>query len=560
MYQPRRISFDGGSGALRTRSKALVGAASLRSVVRAEPAAIAIPYNPETVRLDSGAAIQARSLVRSPRRLLLVAILLGLSVDVLFYAKPLGISAPLFALLVVGSLFMLGRLEGLRPVVRNLWLLAPLFFFATMVFFRANAFLTLLNVTATLALLALVTYFYANDHVDRLGLFGFPAVPIVVAGRSLTEAAHVVPGSVNMGAVRRRGLAPAAPVIRGLVLALPVVLVFTVLLSSADAIFARYVGDVLSFKVLSVTPEFGLRGLLVLTSAWVLTGGLAYALERGHQAAKSQAGQQTTLGKVPRARRLGAVEAATVLVMVNILFMVFVVFQFTYLFGGQAAATMEDSVYRHYARRGFGELMVVSVLVLALILGLRWLVRHDRPRQSRIFNLLSTHLVLMTFVILASAWTRMLSWEAVADYIYTDKRLYVRVFIVWLAITLFWFLATLWTRPGRFAIGVFVAALGFLATLNVIDPDVDVVQYNVDRAYTRPIYMPQLARLSDDAVPLMVQALDTLPADTQADLRELLRHRLERMERDPSWRAWPSFHLARTQAYDILARNRDRLK
>ncbi len=94
--------------------------------------------------------------VKSPSRILLVALALGWSVDLLFYDKALGVSFPLFVLLVLIALFGLSRLEGVPPARRNLWLLAPLLFFAGMVFVRANAFLTVLNVGASLALLGLV--------------------------------------------------------------------------------------------------------------------------------------------------------------------------------------------------------------------------------------------------------------------------------------------------------------------------------------------------------------------------------------------------------------------
>src|SRR5437868_4679449 len=94
--------------------------------------------------------------VNSPTRVLQVALGLGWSVDLLFYGKRLGISVPLFVLLLLGSLFVLGRLESAGVVRRNLWLLVPVGFFATMVFVRANAWLTLLNLVALFALMVLM--------------------------------------------------------------------------------------------------------------------------------------------------------------------------------------------------------------------------------------------------------------------------------------------------------------------------------------------------------------------------------------------------------------------
>ena len=96
---------------------------------------------------------------KSPTRIPLVALVLGWSVDLLFYSKALGISVPLFVLLLLVALFGLGWLEGVRPARRNLWLLVPLLFFAVMVFVRANPFVTFLNVVAILALLGLIAHY-----------------------------------------------------------------------------------------------------------------------------------------------------------------------------------------------------------------------------------------------------------------------------------------------------------------------------------------------------------------------------------------------------------------
>src|SRR6185295_20241042 len=99
---------------------------------------------------------------------LLAALILGWSWDVLFYGKALGISVFLFVFLLIVALLSLGRIQGAPPVWRNLWLLAPLFFFATMVAVRANFFITFLNVTACLALLGLVAHFYAGGWMGEL--------------------------------------------------------------------------------------------------------------------------------------------------------------------------------------------------------------------------------------------------------------------------------------------------------------------------------------------------------------------------------------------------------
>ncbi|MBI3970980.1 MAG: hypothetical protein HY332_06795 [Chloroflexi bacterium] len=111
-----------------------------------------------------------------PFRTLWLALVLGWCSDLLFYRQRLSLSVPVFVLLAVGALFGTGRLDGVRPARRNLWLLVPLLFFAAMVAVRANVFLTWLNLVAVVALSGLLVYFYAAGRVERLGLAGYPAV------------------------------------------------------------------------------------------------------------------------------------------------------------------------------------------------------------------------------------------------------------------------------------------------------------------------------------------------------------------------------------------------
>ncbi|MBM4464180.1 MAG: DUF4173 domain-containing protein [Chloroflexi bacterium] len=489
--------------------------------------------------------------VKSPARILLVALALGWSVDLLFYGKALGISALLFVLLLMVALFGLGWLDGVRPVWRNLWLLAPLFFFASMVFVRANPFVTFLNVVSSLALLGLIAHFYAAGHPQRLGLVGYPIVLLHTAGNALVRPAPLVSASVDLDAARQRGGRNLLPVIRGLLLALPVLVIFTLLLASADLVFADYLEDLFSLDILPDLLEWLWRGIIVLGSAWLLAGGLAYALGRS-QASDDQGALEKALGSLAQVVRLGFVEVATVLIAVDLLFLVFVWIQFTYLFGGRANITVEGYTYAEYARRGFFELVAVSVLTLGLILGLRWLARRETGRQARIFNGLSSLMVGLVLVILASAFQRLRLYEAA--YGYTQLRLYSHVFMVWLAVAFVWFLVTLWRWPDRFAIGAFVAALGFLVTLNAINPDAFIARQNLARYQaTGKLDAYYLTRLSEDAVPALVQAVGQVTGDEREVLMDHLRYRLESMEASARWRSWPSFHLARRRAYDLLA-------
>jgi hypothetical protein len=481
--------------------------------------------------------------MKSPLYLLVVALALGWGTDLFFYDRSLGISVPLFVGLLLVALFGLGRMEGTRPVKGNLWLLAPLLFFGGMVAVRANATLTTLNLLTSCVLVILLLYFYSEGRVWRLGLLGYPVALFVSAREMLARPAPVV------GASARQVISPArrqqaTPLLRGLLLAIPVLMVFTSLLAMADSFFASSVQELFRFKY--VSPSLPSRLLLIVLAAWVIAGALLYALarrERGDPAQAESPGPRPFF-------TIGFVEGATVLALVNSLFLVFAWFQFTYLFSGEAARTMDYVAYREYVRRGFGELLLVALLTMLLILGLQRLVWKETPREESLFRALCTQMVGLAGVLLVSALWRMFVWENIEFYINTELRLYVRWFIVWLGVLFGWLLLTLWAIPRRFGIGALLATLCYLATINVINPDADVAAYNLrrgDELSTRYLHL-----LSEDAVPTLVDGLSWTGGTVNVQLREHLWYRLESMETRSEWRGWQSFHLSRNNAYDKL--------
>jgi hypothetical protein len=339
----------------------------------------------------------------------------------------------------------------------------------------------------------------------------------------------------------------AVPVIRGLALAAPVVALFTLLLSSADTIFAGYVRKLFQLNYLDGTPEMLWRTALVLAAAWLIAGGFLFVLGRRGPGGGASPGLP---GGFALSRRIGFTEAVTVLALVDALFTTFSWIQVANVFLGRPAGVHYE-VYREYVRRGFGELLAVAVLTMLLILGLRWAAWKETEREMHAMNTLSTLMVALAIVILVSAFQRLLTWESIQFYIATPLRLYIRAFMAWLGVLFVWLLLTMWWRPERFAIGAFVGALAFLVTINMMNPDADVAAYNLRRQ--DDLSTRYLDLLSDDAVPAMVAGLDQSSGEVRIRLTEELSYRLYMLETDPNRQYWQSFHLARRQAYDMLA-------
>ncbi|KAA3663616.1 MAG: DUF4173 domain-containing protein [Chloroflexi bacterium] len=181
-------------------------------------------------------------------------------------------------------------------------------------------------------------------------------------------------------------------------------------------------------------------------------------------------------------------------------------------------------------------------------------------------------------VMLVSAFQRMRLYEAAFGY--TRLRLNVYVFMVWLGALLVWFVLSQWMRPDRFAIGGIVVAIGFLVTLNVINPDYFIAQQNIVRYQQMgDLDVAHLTTLSDDAIPVLVNALPVVADDSQEVLKpecdyfwdedysryetdctgtitdiltESLNGRYTQLTTDTNWQKWQSLHLSRQEAYREL--------
>ncbi len=122
-----------------------------------------------------------------------------------------------------------------------------------------------------------------------------------------------------------------------------------------------------------------------------------------------------------------------------------------------------------------------------------------------------------------------------------------------LQITFLWLVLTLWLPQVRFGIGGFLAALGFLVTLNIVNPDALIAEQNLSRwELTRSIDIDYLTRLSEDAVPALIPYIDKLDGSENYQLRTSLDGQLRDLKNQDRWKEWPAFNLSRWQAYDLL--------
>ena len=328
----------------------------------------------------------------------------------------------------------------------------------------------------------------------------------------------------------RDGAGRGWAVVRGLLLALPLLFVFGALFMSADRVFS----DLVTRAFGRVDPEILVSRILVVGGlAWLASGYLA-----GFVTGTRVRGRLETIGVRPS---LGILEIGTVLALVNLLFSAFVLVQLEHLFGGSARVEVTPGLtYAEYAREGFVQLTVAAGLVLPCLLAADWLLRREGPRDARVLRILGSLLLFLLAVVMASAGQRVRVYQEA--YGLTESRFYGSAFLVWLTLVGAWFAFTvLRGRRDRFAGAALISAFALVATLGLVNPDERIARSNLGRAgvtvASDSVDATYLGSLSADAVPTLLEGLPALSPEARCTLAVRLQARWG-TPRDADWRSW----------------------
>ncbi|MEU9510114.1 DUF4173 domain-containing protein [Micromonospora sp. NPDC048170] len=397
--------------------------------------------------------------------------------------------------------------------------------------------------TAALALLSVLTFRNAWWLVTFcvLGALGCAALAIVGGRlvRSILFSLVAAPFAAFRGLPWVRGHlhAPTNPglarrVVGSTAATLAALIVFGALLSSADGAFSVVLGELI--------PEVNV-GTAFRWAFLAAVGGLS-AVAAIHTLA---APPDLSTVDQPATRRLGVVEWAPAISALTLLFGGFVAVQFTVLFGGQRHVLRTAGLsYAEYARSGFWQLVVVTMLTLAVLGGVARWARRDRAVERHLLRILLGLLSALSFVIVVSALSRMYTYQKV--YSFTGERLFVMAFELLLGTVFLMILVAGLRWRGAWIPGTTVAlAVVMLLSLAVLNPEDYAARRNIARyEQTGKIDAWYLRALSADATP----ALTRLPDPARRCTLSWIADDLD--EPDP-WYAW---NLGRVRARAALDR------
>ncbi len=328
----------------------------------------------------------------------------------------------------------------------------------------------------------------------------------------------------------------------GVLLAAPLLVVFGALFSSADSVFANVLQNMFAVDLDSVGQHTAMIGVWGALTAGYLRW--SFIAQRAAPAETSMAGA------------LGIGPVGTALGLLNLMFLLFVVVQLRYFFGG--ASIIEETTgltYAEYARQGFFQLTAASALVLPVMMGADHMVRHETPANLTTFRRLAGLLLVLLSVVMASALQRMRLY--VGAFGLSEDRLYATGFMVLLFGVFAWFGWTvLRGLRQKFAFGALIQGFAVLAGLHVLNPDAFIVRTNLHRNATeRPFDVEYALLLGADAVPPLLDAFPNLDTASQCTVATKLLHQWSPNEAD--WRTW---NWSRSRARRLVAERADALR
>jgi len=434
------------------------------------------------------------------KRVLVAAVLLGITGDALLHDGPLGLAFPLWIALLALELRMLAW-RGQRPLHREsaAWLIAATLCAAALAWRNADM-LRALDVLATAGCLGLAA---VSLHDPDGGLLSRRLRDsFVSAKRQLFETARgpllLLFRDARFGGETGRIARRSRPFVTAGLIGLVVVIVFGSLLRSADPIFASIV-SLPAFDVDTLMEHVVLAGFF----AWIVSGWARGAL-LDDQPTRAPANFPIRLARLDVTVGLGALA---------LLLAAFIATQLGWFFGGAAFLRARTGLtVSAYARRGFFELVWVTTLAIPLILATRAAIPAEDREVRRRHSALSAWIIALLVAVSVSAVLRLKLY--VHFYGLTVERIYPLAFIAWLVFLLVWTAVTvLRGRGDQFVAGTLISALATLLTLNLVDPDAIVARTNLARAETpgdaqvQPLDVGHLATLSGGAVPSAVTAV-----------------------------------------------------
>lgn len=341
-------------------------------------------------------------------------IILSLLQSILFWEKEPGISVMLFVISVlVGLIYLMYKDKKVEN--KKAFLLAiPITLLSATYFIYHNTLFQTMNVLIIVMLTIIMCIYATRLHVKIQELLT-KAIELLAG---TFESIRDVIDSLKHKFTKKEDIEnekseKRKQILKSFIYAIPVVFIVFLLLMSADSIFANIFENIFGeFKNIFMAENFVmfcLRICIIVIFFFIFSGFLVNLLKKDTMFNSENEEKMVEI-------HIEKMTLNMILTILNIFYFMFSIIQFTSLFSN---IHTNDFDYATYARQGFFQLMIISLINIVMIV----LAKVNKGNISNYTKGMSMLTLLFTIVILLSAFFRMNLYEKA--YGYTYLRLFV---------------------------------------------------------------------------------------------------------------------------------------
>lgn len=327
----------------------------------------------------------------------------------------------------------------------------------------------------------------------------------------------------------------------GLLIAFPIAAIFISLFIKADGAFGYFIENFfeninLSFESIFVDVFFGTI-TAVFIAAWFIT----------------MMARKTPEKKLIQIKNgLNGIVAATVLTVIDLIFILFVFVQLGYLFAGMKLPN--NMSYADYARSGFFELCgVLCIAVILIMVCLIFINKNENRRLPVSVSFLLTIFIACNYVVITSAVYRMLTY--IAAYDLSIRRVMVTWLIAVFAVSMIGAVIKIWNPRFHALRYAAVTVIIMTIALNTFHVKMLVADYNVNK-YIKSLSSEKVREIDIEYLgsmgPSAAGATYKLYKNSNGEAKEKALNALRNQKKDLKQKSWKQFCFSDLEAANIL--------
>lgn len=402
------------------------------------------------------------------------AFITAIFVNWFFFFHKFGISLIIFMIIFI-LLFEISKfVENKKFNINKFYLLLiPIFHFSIVYALRTDEFVRFLSMSSILILTPLYLILSNSPHYFKK-YSGLEFLELIFSSIGIPR--NILNFEIKQNSVNK-GIKILPRIIIGMMITLPVFVVVLSLLLSGDQIFS----EIIEKFVWNILPDNIFTSIIKFIFALFL-GVICWSYVRGFIESKANFVSRSEGGILDKIS-LDIIIPAILTYSLNLIYLVFIVVQFAYLFGGEAFTHAHGVIFSEYAVNGFWEMIMVTLInyiVLYFVqtrFSLKSLVSKMVLIPSYVFMIFSS------IVMVISANQRLMVYEG--GYGYTTDRMLPHLFLIFILITMFLLTINLLVKQSNkrkfLNVGMFVSVIVYLMGFSMFSIDAFIVNRNIDK-------------------------------------------------------------------------------